>query len=249
MSDYGIKVSRTGLDANTASDKQLAFSSEWPLLPIEAEGQVTITVPSGGGYVTQDIFTHNLGYAPVFIIDRISGNPFYFPLWGWCNDEKIWFEGGLDESITLRWRIFRRAIETKYDGKNVNVIDSTKTDDSDYGILVSLPNKSVYSNDKRDFGVRSDVRQLMVAKSDYIPGDVGGIEGTHHLGYKPMYLAYIGHYDYNLGDFLPNTYRMASEADDLSILVTESTVKIVLYGYPRPPMAYILFRDTLKADG
>ena len=38
MSEYGIRVSRSGYDVDIASDKQLALSSDWPLLPLEAEG-------------------------------------------------------------------------------------------------------------------------------------------------------------------------------------------------------------------
>lgn len=249
--EYGIKVSRTGFDVNTASDKQLAFSSQWPLLPIEAEGDITITPAPGGEYITQDIFTHNLGYAPVFVMDRVSGNPFFFPLWVWCDDKKIWFDGFLDEAIVLRWKIFRRPIETRYFGKNINIEDATKGADSDYGILVSLPGKSVHSTDKRDFGIRSDVRQLMVSKSDYML-DVSGtgvIRGVHNLGYKPMYLAYIGYYDYETGEYLPNTYRLASEADDMALKVTEVDIQMGIYGYQTPSMAYILFKDTLKSDG
>lgn len=77
MATSGVKVSRIGYDVNTASDKQLAFSSEWPLLPIEAEGDLTINPPVGGpGMVNQDIFTHNLGYEPVFYIQRADGGTF-----------------------------------------------------------------------------------------------------------------------------------------------------------------------------
>ena len=174
-------------------------------------------------------------------------------MWGWCNTTKIWFDGYSDTNIVVRWKVFRRPIETRYFGKNVNIEDATKSADSDYGILVSLPEKSVHSTDKRDFGVRSDVRQLIVSKSDYIPENIGVIRGVHNLGYKPMYLAYMGGFEYDAeleeDVLIPDSYRLASEADDLQLLVTDTSVQMSLYGFPYPPMAYILFKDTLKADG
>lgn len=244
----GARVSRTGFNVNTASDKQMAFSSDWPLLPIEAEGDITITPAVGGEYLTADIFTHNLGYAPVFLVDRVSGNDFFFPLWVKCNSTKMWFDGYLATAITLRWRVFRRPIDTNYDSPIFSSQDATKDKDDDYGLLVSLPGKKVSSTDKRDFSIRSDVRQLMVAKSGYIPAGVGGLEVTHNLGYKPMYLCYVGTFDDD-GVPVPNTYRLGSEADDLALTATTTTFKMVLYGYPWPAMAYILFKDTLTDNG
>lgn len=251
MSTSGAKVSRIGYPVGTASDKQLAFSSEWPLLPIEAEGEITIEAPVGGGTVTQDIYTHNLGYAPVFLIDRLSGNKFFFPLWGWCDDEKIWFNGYITENITLRWKVFRRAIENNFTSENINTTDATQQIDSDYGILVSLPGKGIGSVDNRDFGIRSDMRQLMVAKSGYITEGIGGLSITHDLGYKAMYLAYVGAFDYSSGDavLIPNTYRLGSEADDFLLGMTTTTLELTLYGYPAPPLAYIIFKDTLTSNG
>lgn len=242
---YGIKASRTGYDIATASDKQLAFTSDAPLLPIEAEGEITINAPSGGGIVSQDIYTHNLGYTPVFIIDRLSGYEYFFPLWGKCNKSKIWFEGYLadGENTTLRWRIFRRPIETNFTTKIVNSSDATKGLDDDYGVIVSLPGKDISSKDKRDFSIRSDCRQLMVAKSGYIGEDVGSLTVSHNLGYKPMYLVYIGVYGED------GVYRMASQADDLSLTVTDTSVEITVYTPPWPKVGYILFRDTLKDRG
>lgn len=253
MSDYGIKVSRTGFDVNTASDKQLAFSSQWPLLPIEAEGETVLTPAPGGGFVLEDIYTHNLGYAPVFVIDRLDGNPFFFPLWAWCNTTKIWFDGYLDEAITIRWKVYRRPIETNFSSVNVNVTDATQKIDADYGVLVSLPGKNIESTDKRDFCIRSDVRQLMVAKSGYIAEGIGGLTTDHNLGYKAMYLAYVGAYEYDegLGEdvLIPNTYRLGSEADDFLLEMTTTTLTLTLYGFPFPPLAYIIFKDTLKDNG
>lgn len=242
---FGIKASRRGFDVKEASDKQLSLTSEAPLLPIEAEGEITLYATPTGEPFAQDIYTHNLGYTPVFIVDMLSGRDYFFPLWARCNDTKIWWNGWLDvgTSITLRWRVFRRPLELNYTAPIVNSQDATKDIDDDYGVLVSLPGKSVNSTDKRDFSVRSDCRQLMVAKSGYIPEGEGHVVVTHNLGYKPMYLAYVGVYGQ------PSEYRMAGEADDLHLTATDTTLTITAFTPPWPKIAYILFRDTLEDSG
>lgn len=245
--DYGIKTSRVGFDVHTASDKQLAFSSSWPLLPIEAEGDITLTPEAGGGWVTEDFHTHSLGYTPIFMVERVSGTPLYFPLYIHCNATKIWFDGYLEAAITFKWKVFRRALKTNYEAPNTDVTDATQETDSDYGILVSLPGKSVYSTDKRDFGVRSDVRQLMVAKSGYTAEPTNQLVVTHNLGYKPMYWTYIQAQDWETGP-IENEYRLGSEADDLVLTATTTTMTITLYAEGQN-FAYIIFKDTLTANG
>lgn len=247
MSNSGAKVSRRGYDVNTASDKQLAFSSEWPLLPIEAEGEETVTGGSSPGTTT--LYTHNLGYAPVILVDRLSGTPFY-PLQAFCDTTKIWVYTYPGDSYVLRWKVFRRPIKTNYTSENINVTDATVGEaDDDYGLLVSLPGKDVYSTDKRDFGVRSDCRQLMVARSGYTGGDTDYVSVTHNLGYRPMYLAYVQGQKDDFSGFEENRFRLASEADDLLLTADNTTFSMTLYGYPWPEMAYILFKDTLGSGG
>lgn len=244
--DYGIKTSRIGFDVNTASDKQLAFSSSWPLLPIEAEGDETILAEDPPAPTVQAIYTHNLGYVPVFIVERTSGYVFAFQGSFHCDDTSLWFDGYVEEDMDIKWKIFRRPMLTNYEAPNVNITDATQGEDSDYGILVSLPGKDISSTDKRDFAIRSDVRQLMVANSGYTAEAASGLEVTHNLGYKPMYWTYVQ----AEGDEGPigGEYRLGSETDDLLITATTTTLTITLYGLPTN-FAYIIFKDTLTASG
>jgi hypothetical protein len=245
--NYGIKTSRIGYNVHTASDKQLAFSSQWPLLPIEAEGEQTFTPEEGGEWLTEDIYTHGLDYTPVFMVERISGDPFAFPLSFYCNGTKLYLDAYMLEETTVKWKIFRRPIQTKYTSENTDVTDATQGEDSDYGILVSLPGKDIKSTDKRDFSIRSDVRQLMIASSDYSTEPVSGMETTHNLGYKPIYLAYVGTLD-DEGDPIEGEYRLGSEADDFTLTASTTEFEMVIYGLP-VNMAYILFKDTLTESG
>lgn len=246
MSDYGTKVSRIGFDVNTASDKQLAFSSQWPLLPIEAEGDTTILVEDPPAPTVQAIYTHNLGYVPVFQVERVSGYEMFFQGDYHCDDTSLWFDGYVESDMVIKWKIFRRPLLTNYTAPNVNVTDATKQEDKDYGILVSLPGKGIESTDKRDFCVRSDVRQLMVANSGYTASEESGLVVTHDLGYKPMYWTYVR----AEGDEGPieGEYRIGSETDDMVLTATTSTMTIALYGLPTK-FAYIIFKDTLTESG
>ena len=240
----GIKVSRTGYDVNTASDKQLAFSSEWPLLPIEAEGDITINVPGGGaGIVTQTLYTHNLGYEPVFYAHRVSGG-FCSLSYFRCDDEKVWFSGYVSANINIKWKVFRRPIKTNYEASNINLSDATPgVVDDDYGILVSLPGKSVESTDKRDFGIRSDCRQLMIHKSGYTPSKVQGVTVTHNLGYKPMYFIYQED-NSNAGE-----YFFVTAFDTMNVVSTTSQISFYISFPIGCNWAYILFKDTLTTNG
>lgn len=75
---YGLYVSPEGFNANTASDKDLIFTSEAFGLKIAQSGSVDIIVP-GGSVDFSDHYVdvaHNLGYAPAFyaFVEDTNGN-------------------------------------------------------------------------------------------------------------------------------------------------------------------------------
>ena len=61
MGDWGFKVSKSGYDVKTATDKQLVFSSSFSVPKIYMQGA---TVGNSG---TVQI-THSLGYIPGFLV-------------------------------------------------------------------------------------------------------------------------------------------------------------------------------------
>ena len=63
MTDYGIKISKPGIDVNTATPQELAFSSKYKTLKISKRGNGTLT--DSARTVT---IPHGLGYVPFFLV-------------------------------------------------------------------------------------------------------------------------------------------------------------------------------------
>ena len=80
MPDYGIKISRVGVDVGTADILNLVFSSKYDSLKIFSNGSGSITVPAASGTsifdgtssVSYATIPHNLGYKPVFLVFTTS---------------------------------------------------------------------------------------------------------------------------------------------------------------------------------
>lgn len=68
MADYGMKVSKAGIDVKTALAKNLRFNSEAGAFKIFKSGDASFTT-DGSGNATATI-AHNMGYAPAFFIYR-----------------------------------------------------------------------------------------------------------------------------------------------------------------------------------
>jgi len=65
MADYGIKVSKAGYNVNTASNKDLILTSQYPFLKAYAQGSFSLSITGPGTYTTN--IYHNFGYFPVFL--------------------------------------------------------------------------------------------------------------------------------------------------------------------------------------
>jgi len=63
--DYGVKIAKQGHSVYE-EDNHLIYNSAYPLLKIAGHGTGTLTLSSGNGSKT--IFTHNLGYKPMFYV-------------------------------------------------------------------------------------------------------------------------------------------------------------------------------------
>jgi hypothetical protein len=86
MSNYGIKVSKGGIEVKTAANKDLLISSDFDTFKIQRTGSLTISIPTETLKNTSKTYTatysHNLGYIP-FVLPSLNlgiGNPAPFNL-------------------------------------------------------------------------------------------------------------------------------------------------------------------------
>ena len=64
--DYGIKISKAGIDVKEAGTENLIFTSKYPSWKVKTKDTGTVTISSGNtvGYTETD---HSLGYRPFVI--------------------------------------------------------------------------------------------------------------------------------------------------------------------------------------
>jgi len=124
--DYGLKVSQSGYDIASATDKQLVFSSEFNTLKVSSIGSGTANPDDVGSTVTVEI-SHGLGYVPAYTvfteIYNVPGNdndfylaPFTYAIGGdasiiaYATSTKLYIRFGAD----LDGPSANNAVEYKY---------------------------------------------------------------------------------------------------------------------------------------
>lgn len=65
--DYGIKMSKAGVNVKTAGLKDLILHSGYPTLKIKASGTGSISYTNDSSATDNLVVTHNLGYVPLFM--------------------------------------------------------------------------------------------------------------------------------------------------------------------------------------
>lgn len=247
---YGTKVSQRGFDVRTCADYQLVYSSEWPLLKIQAQGSVII--PDATQDVT--ISTHGLGYVPAFWVfddstyaDTWAGAKMAYPgtsqfLAANATDLK-WLgasRGAIGGILTIYYYIFRSDLSTSFTAQVFNSSPTVAGTDSDYGIKVAKPGFDVSNSDFRNFTIRSDCRSPMVHKTG--TGSFGALGGsvtiTHGLGYEPMYYFWA-----KLTAYGDGRYQMVTTAEDSFSTATSSNITLSL-PY-QCDYSYMIFKDPM----
>lgn len=66
MGDWGLKISKPGVDVGTAGLENLIMQSNHPLLKIQSSGTGSMVVPNNFTIYSGTVVTHNLGYIPIF---------------------------------------------------------------------------------------------------------------------------------------------------------------------------------------
>lgn len=210
MGDIGAKVARVNVDVNTASDDQLLFSSGWPTLKIAHEGRVTVDAASD-----HTIVTHGLGYAPAFMVYRVSGNTSELTSYGTVFDgsaigklgvnstELKYFASGYGSGdVTFYYRVFAQPLTEDFTADILNTTPDVTSPlgytTESYGLKISKEGKDVYSTDLRDFVVHSGAASPNVHLVGHgVPFEAAVVNPgvqfrvDHNLGYKPLVLNYI----------------------------------------------------------
>lgn len=250
MTVYGAKVSQQGFDVRTAADRQLTYSSEWPLLKIAFQG--TVTIPDATQDVT--IVTHGLGYVPAFwafdtgtYVAPFSGTKLCYPGTSQfivANGTALQWRGASRGAgagaITLRYMLFRQDLSQAFTAQIIETAADSELTNQDYGILVSKPGYSVYDPDFRNFTIRSDCRSPMIHKTGTGSFGVGGgnVTVTHDLTYEPMYYFWA-----KIASFGDDFWQMVATADDSYSEATSTTIKLALPYESQ--YSYMVFKDPM----
>lgn len=231
MGNVGIKVSQPNYPVESAEDYKLLFSSSWPNLSIVASGRYTTTNS------TTTVYTHNLGYVPMYLVWEISGNTVSFVnKYGGLfeiNDTEFREKGpsGLGGK-TFYYQIYAVDINTDFDSADIvlgQADDINESIDKNYGIKVSKPNKSIYSTDFRDFVIHSRTRSPMVGKVKQFNNSQTQVI-NHNYGYAPMAYMY-GNKVGSLTSGYYTFYEISPESSAGWFLETDSTnVTITKFG-------------------
>jgi hypothetical protein len=248
---YGIKVAQEGFSADSAADYQLLFTSEWPLLKIEKQGSITIADK------TQDvtIATHDLGYAPMFLVYAASGvnadgtqarlltGP---PIL--VNDSELkWFGNYYSQaagSITLYYYIFRYPLTQNFTSDIISQSASSPDSGGDQGLKMVQLGKDTRSADLRDYVVHTNARNLQLHKT--ISKSETGIGWSdtliHGLDYEPFFLFYFKDI-YGYGSEVTLNYWQLLGAGDQEIKGYADVDYIRLTAIPEGDIFVAIFKD------
>lgn len=244
MTNIGIKASQKGYNVRTCADHELLFSSGWPLLKIEKQGSITIADK------TQDIdiYTHNLGYVPMFFGYKVSGSTSYLDASIYylsSTSTKLRWLGARKNagagSITIYYYIYRYDMTTNFTAPILHQTPTTPTVIDDYGIKISKEGSDTDSADLRDYVVHSSARNLQIHKTvAFTESSIGWSRTiTHGLGYEPLFLLYFSDVSGGMG--------LIFEADQEFISNATST-NVVVGGIPTGDGFVCIFKDPFDLE-
>lgn len=112
----------------------------------------------------------------------------------------------------------------------------------DYGIKVSVPGKSVYSNDPLDISFKSDLDLLKVALSG--SGTMSGTTATisHGLGYIPQFLVF-GEVNFDLGN--GEVFELATGDFWDQLIAGADTNNLYIYSNNGNKYTYYIFYESI----
>lgn len=235
-----LKLAQKGYDVHTAGDENLTFSSQWPLLPIYAQGSFSFDT-------TQpiDIFEHKLGYYPAFwffsnsaiggyensgLQTNDSRSEFFGPVGNGTirvNQNKMYFQpgGGTLGTISIYYYIFLLDLKKAFSAPINKVGEVAAGSSGGHVFKLAKPNKDVDSHRLEDFIIHSDTRSPLVHSVQ--PTPVGSdYSFPHNLGYNPMFFTYnfAGNYYTLLPTGSSNNYSLNSDTQQVHFSQTSTNI-------------------------
>lgn len=258
MSDFGIKVSQIGKDAQDAGDKDLQFSSSWPNLKYIFNGRIQATTEEivNPGVSSGIILRHNLGYVPFFIPYVIADEAYsIFRQFISADKKNVYISAGSGGPAQLTFdvglMVFPIDIEKNFKAPNIDTgTSSGGRGDSDVGIRFTKPHKDISSKDLRDYIIHSRTRSPMIHEVVNGPLNItAGFSHTHDLPYDPFFFAYIECNAITLGPNgaygLVNGFAGAvAQGHTLSIINHPS----ITTDYPNPKSSFVILKDPFIVD-
>lgn len=179
--------SRTGTEINNNEDLLKVLTSEAPILQILKAETFEVPASTPAGFVS--VGQHNQGFYPAFsMMSRSSAYPDYVDIQGYVDDTDVYVYADGSNSITGMYFIHNVDLEDGFVYPNKSGEgDITIQKASFSSLTVSLPNKSVYSRDLRDFSLHSNLRTLQLSALVGNPTD-DTYTYDHGLGYAPTFM-------------------------------------------------------------
>lgn len=203
MANYGAKVSRRGYDVNTASDRQLLWSSAFQALKIVGRFDVNFTADG----TERVIYTHNLGYKPMFFIYSVQGSSLWHKKRIATNNVDFrWFPNRIPTSLPINSSanvkviMFGTEFGEVFNAPNIDVGDTVLAPYGDFGIKVSRDGFDVKTAALNDLVFSSGgtlagqaVHQQIVHRYGQVVNQIGQNTQTiaHGLGYVPMFAVFV----------------------------------------------------------
>jgi len=224
MGDYGMRVSKPGIDVNTADPKDLSYSSGFNSLKIAQSGNKT----SEGVTVTID---HSLGYTPVYLayVEYVSlgleGYRMLSDINSYATDTQLILGNGLlDVGDKVSYFIF-------YDPADTGVTDYTRTKTNQWGMKISQTGEDVHTVTDTDTSFLSEYNTLQIREILTSAGATAGnsVAVTHNYGYPPAFMAQVkrttGGVDYY--EPLPYIVDAGAAYDTIVCASKDNTIDII----------------------
>jgi hypothetical protein len=193
--NMGIRIAQPFVNVETAEDKDLLFSSSFPMLKEEATGVFNINgLPHADTLVP--VYEHKLGYHPFFLVFDDQSKMRVSVEWQ-IDDNMLYFSdpftlfpptGG---SGNFRWVIYRLPIFRSFKSSQIKKETTRSTIYSpDYGLKVARKGRDIGSLDLRDFTLHSKGRTPLIDQVDVLEWAAGSDLTNHtvtsNLPYNPL---------------------------------------------------------------